>query len=335
MRLELLGEDAPYLRVSGARLEERAQILTRMALRLGETRDGDASLLEQELSRLPEARRHLLLLVGSYDEAAVVADTLHTLRDRWRGRVLRLVADDFDAEFATDPSGDDDQHAGILRRGDVDILRTTSAEVLVAPLLAVERGHNILNTDGQAAIGTVYFLARPNPRPDDIGLAVHAVNDWMIRSIGSGEFDDWVQGAATLSAGAREVRRQARKTWYRVLRRSLAWSHLKEDRPTVTWDMLVLIWQVIGRLVRGGVHARVVFVDAAFMPNQGDGTALPDTAETSLLYSIAEVLRPYFLPGAEVTARDRDIVQSLYRPLWDALDRCLPSTEEKDETCTP
>ncbi|MCX4469379.1 signal recognition particle [Micromonospora sp. NBC_01655] len=334
MRLELLGEDAPQLRVSGARPEARTQILTQMALRLGETQDGEASLLQKELLRLPEARRHLLLLVGSYDEAGAVADTLHTLGNRWRGRVLRLVADDFDEEFATDPSGDDDQHAGILRRGDVDTLRNTSAEVLVAPLLAVERGHNILNSDGQAAIGTVYFLARPNPRPDDIGLAVHAVNDWMIRSIESGEFDDWVRSAATLSAGAREVRRQARQTWYQVLRRSLAWSRLKEDRPAVTWDMLVLIWQVIGRLVRGGVHARVVFVDAAFMPNLGDGTKLPDTAETSLLYSIAEVLAPYFLPDSEVSPRDRDIVQSLYRPLWDALDRFLPPTQEKDETCT-
>lgn len=335
MRLEMLGEGPPYLRVSGARLEERPQILTRMALQLGEMRDEEVSLLEQELLRLPEERRHLLLLVGSYDEAGVVADALHTQRLRWRGRVLRLVADDFDAELSMDLSGDEDDHAGILRRGDVESLRTTRAEVLVAPLLAVERGHNILNADGQAAIGTVYFLARPNPRPDDIGLAVHAINDWMIRAIGSGDFDHWVQGAASLSTGAREVRRQARKTWYRVLRRSLAWSHLGKDRPTVTWDMLVLIWQVIGRLVRGGVHARVVFVDAAFMPNQGEGTGLPDTAETSLLHSISEVLRPYFLPDVEVSSRDRDIVQSLYRPFWDALDRCLPSTDEKDEKCIP
>jgi hypothetical protein len=87
---------------------------------------------------------------------------------------------------------------------------------------------------------------------------------------------------------------------------------------------------VIGRLVRGGVHARVVFVDAAFMPQQGDGTQVPDTARTSLLHSIAEVLRPYFLPDTDVSARDRDIVQSLYRPLWDALDRCLSAAEKKE-----
>jgi hypothetical protein len=244
IRLELLGENGPpYLRVSGSSLDERMQVLNRMAVELGQERDGQASLLQQELAQLPEARRHLLLLVGSYEEAGEVADTLHNLGTRWRGRVLRLVADDFDDDFGMDPSGDDDQHAGILRRGDVDTLSGTSAEVLVAPLLAVERGHNILNTDGHAAIGTVYFLARPNPRPDDIGLAVHAVNDWMTRAIDSGEFDSWVRGAETLSAGVREVRRQARSTWYRVLRRSLAWSRLGDaDRATVTWDMLVLIW---------------------------------------------------------------------------------------------
>ncbi|MBE7556775.1 MAG: hypothetical protein HS126_37490 [Anaerolineales bacterium] len=46
--------------------------------------------------------------------------------------------------------------------------------------MAIERGHNILNEDYQAAIGTAYFLVRPHPRPDDIGLAIQFLNRWAI-----------------------------------------------------------------------------------------------------------------------------------------------------------
>jgi pPIWI RE three-gene island domain Z len=335
MRIEFLEADGRPLQVSGSRVEERPAILRRMAVRLGKLRDGGASMLEEELLALPEQRRHILLLVGSYEEAALVADTLHTLRDRWRGSVLRLVSDDDDVDLGALSVRGDEQHAGVLRRGDVDTLAQTGADVLVAPLLAVERGHNILNSDKQAAIGSVYFLARPNPRPDDLGLAVHAVNDWITRAIEKGEFDKWVQGKDSLDAGASEVRRLARSQWYRVLARTMAWSRLGDDRNTVTWDILVLVWQVIGRLVRGGVPARVVFVDAAFAPNLAARSSLPDTQETSVLHSIHHVLRPYFTGDPNVSAHDRHIVRALYGPLWKSLGRCLRQAAERTVTCTP
>jgi hypothetical protein len=327
MRIEFLKAGGTPLRVSGTQPDEREQALRQMARQLGECVDGQPSRLENELLALPEERRHILLLVGSYEETAIVADTLHTLNERWRGRVLRLVPDD-DETPETSPDGDD-LHAGILRRGDVDSLAETPAHVLVAPLLAVERGHNILNRDNQAAIGTVYFLVRPNPRPDDIALAIHAVNDWIVRAVDSGDFDTWVSGASSIGEAAREVRRLSRSKWYSVLARSLAWSRLREDRDSVTWDLLVLMWQVIGRLVRGDVPARVVFVDAAFAPNLADEHALPDTRETSLLHSMLHVLRPYFEDGSDKPEHDRFIVDALYRPLWLALDRCIRQVLER------
>ncbi|GAA4210538.1 hypothetical protein GCM10022252_78510 [Streptosporangium oxazolinicum] len=312
------------LRISGVPIDQRATILRRMAVALGRS-DGKLSRLEQELRQVNEDRKHILLLVGSYEEAKVVADTLHTLSSRWRDRVYRLVADD-DPDAGARQDGDE-HHAPVLRRGDVETLASTRAEVLVAPLLAVERGHNILNIEGRhAAIGSIYFLARPNPRPDDLGLAVHAINDWIVRAIDGGDFDTWVQAESSLGAGARKVRDLARSQWYRVLARRMAWSGLKDDREQVTWDLLVLIWQVIGRSVRGAVPTRVAFVDAAFAPNLADGLSAqePDTPETSLLLSMHAVLKPYFTPGSPVPADDRHIVQALYRPLWSALDRCLP-----------
>ncbi|WP_433274528.1 hypothetical protein ACQPZF_11035 [Actinosynnema sp. CS-041913] len=332
MRFEFVPGPKGAVQVSGAGLEERPDVLRRVAEWLGDLDGEQPSPLQRELLELRESRRRILLLVGSYVEAALVADTLHNLRDRWKGKVLRLVSDDDEVEFATSLI-EDGQHAGVLRRGDVESLHETDAEILVAPLLAVERGHNILNEEGEAAIGSVYFLARPNPRPDDLGLAVHTVNDWITRAVCSGDFDKWVRDAASLEEGARDVRKRARSEWYRALARSLAWSRLGDDREAVTWDLLVLVWQVIGRLVRGGVSARVVFVDAAFAPNTAARSddaedQVDDSPVTSLLHSIVEVLRPYFGAAAGVTAHDRKIVTALYLPLWKSLTACLGFDDE-------
>ncbi|MEU8549026.1 hypothetical protein AB0C81_18935 [Streptomyces roseoverticillatus] len=321
--------------LSGEPLDHRPDILRRMAIALGKG-DTGISRLQEELRMLPESRRHILLLVGSYDEAKIVADTLHTLNERWRGRVCRLVSDD-DPDAGT--CFDDDQHARVLRRGDVETLASTSADILVAPLLAVERGHNILDLDRRhAAIGSIYFLARPNPRPDDLGLAVHAINDWIVRAMMGEAFGDWVRSEPTLGLGARKVRDLARSQWYRVLARSMAWSRLgDDDRKQVTWDLLVLIWQVIGRSVRGAVPTRVAFVDAAFAPRLADNQSpdQPDCPRTSLLHSMHAVLKPYFTPDSTEPEDDRHIVEALYRPMWTALDRCLTdSIDERNTACT-
>ena len=137
----------------------------------------------------------------------------------------------------------------------------------MAPLLAVERGHNIVIPGGKAAIGTVYFLARPHPRPDSLDLAIQAVNDWAVRYVRDGGFRQLVRASGGLDRAGLAFRKEAMRRWRRFLTRRMSWSSLPPDeKVSVTWDQLVVMWQVIGRLVRGGVPARVVFVDAAFAP---------------------------------------------------------------------
>ncbi|WP_344318028.1 hypothetical protein [Acrocarpospora pleiomorpha] len=335
-RMEFLfGRNGP-LTVSGAKEEQRPEILKQMATELGaDNEEGEGSKLLTELASLEEERRHIMLLVGSYAEATLVADTLHAI-PAWKGRVIRLAADDDELDSGGVDADGDEYRARVLRRGDIDTLARIPGEILVAPLLAVERGHNILNEKMEAAIGSVYFLARPNPRPDDLSLAIHAINDWVVRAMESGDFSAWVRGENSLDNGALKARGEGRSHWYRLLARSLAWSRLGDDRVSVTWDMLVLIWQVIGRLLRGGVPARVVFVDAAFAPNTAARSAIPDTPETSLLHSMREVLEPYFLKPDEetdVSPHDREIVQALFRPLKTGLDRCLSHAKEGTTSC--
>jgi hypothetical protein len=317
----LSGPDGYPLRLSGAGVKDRPFVLRQMLHQLAEpdrSLAGATSKLADELADIPDPdRRRALLLVGSYAEAREAADYLGSLPE-WAGRVAALISDDADLDdaWAALPGG---AWAHRLRRGDVASFATTASEILVAPLLAVERGHNIVLPDGKAAIGTVYFLARPHPRPDDITLAIQAVNDWAVRYVRDGGFAQQVRTVGTPDAAGLEFRRLANKKWQRFLTRRLSWSSLPEDEKlSFTWDQLVVMWQVIGRLVRGGVPARVVFVDAAFSPREAGLTAV-DTPATSLLLSMRQVLSPYFTGDPSTGLVDRSLVRYLYEPLYQAL----------------
>ncbi|MBH0246100.1 hypothetical protein I3W98_29670 [Streptomyces cavourensis] len=297
-------------------------------------------MFEQELAAVNDERRgRLLVLTGSYDEARRAADILNRI-PRWAGKVCRLISDDAEQDHEWRPGPEPDPDGGpvvALRRSEVANFASTGTEILVAPLLAIERGHNILNR-GVAAIGSVFFLARPHPRPDDIGLAVQAVNDWASRMQRDGTFDAFVRAQPSLDEAGAEFRTRARVHWRHLLNHPLAWSRLSEDEKiSFTWDQLVVIWQVIGRLVRGGVPARVVFVDAPFATRAAAGKSVPDTWRTSLLLAMRHVLDPYLTPspviaptpdGSPVTPLDRALVKALYEPLHTALTDIVPSAPD-------
>jgi hypothetical protein len=86
-------------------------------------------------------------------------------------------------------------------------------------------------------------------------------------------------------------------------------------RNAVTWMQLVVIWQVVGRLVRGGVPAQVFFVDDAFNPSWQDDQG--QSQPVSLLQEMERVLQPYFTPDS--TEPERALVEALYEPLYLAL----------------
>lgn len=194
-----------------------------------------------------------------------------------------------------------------------------------------------------AAFGTVFFLVRPHPRPDDLSLAVFAINDWATRFVrgqlklpDEGTFCDMVTQAGDLNAAGSAFRTTARGVWRHVLSRPYIYSSLSDDeKKSFVWDQLVTIWQVIGRLVRGGVPARVVFVDAAFAPRLAAAQA-PFTGQRrrprragdpGLLVRLRDVLAPYFAQsdtdtvayGARTDPADAALVELLYRPLYEAL----------------
>jgi hypothetical protein len=283
---------ATPLRLSGSDADTRPQVLTQMLHQLAvpdRSLADSTSMLEQELADIEDHdRRRILLLVGSYVEAKRAAEYLNAIPE-WTGRITLLVSDDahLDNAWRTLPS---DPSLRTLSRGNVASFAGEGGQILVAPLLAVERGHNIVNP-GKAAIGSVYFLARPHPRPDDIALAIQAINDWAVRQVRGpdGDFRQLGLTAGTPDLAGLAFRREARRKC-RFLTRQLSWTTTPPDEKIAfTWDQFVVMWQVIGRLVRGGVEARVVFVDAAFSPREA-GLHAVDTSDTSLLVSMRSIL---------------------------------------------
>lgn len=301
--------------VSGKRGHARQNALFSMLEQLGKPqgkRSDKPSLLEIEIDNLPEKRQRVLLLVGSYAEAKKAREYLDNLRPDWRGQVQNLVADDdeFESQWQASETG--------LQRGMVHTFADTGARLLIAPLLAVERGHNILNEIDQAAIGAVYFLVRPHPRPDDLGYAIQSINYWAIENYALTPVT--YESESTVTSIAEAFRHSAFERWRYLLRLPLVYSTLPTDEHSaVTWSQLVTLWQVIGRLVRGGSPARVFFCDAAFAPHLYQ-EALNRTS-SSLLVSIIKLLDPYFDASVSIEERDRTVVQTLYGPFYQALKR--------------
>ncbi len=203
-----------------------------------------------------------------------------------------------------------------MQRGRAPDFATRPEQILISPIKAFERGHNIVDENGMAIIGAAYFLVLPHPVPDDLSYAIHSINRWAI--------DNYKKATGeTLKKLGEDFRDAAYRQWLHLLHLSVRLRTLPvEDREAVYWDILVSLWQVTGRLIRGNADAQIFWCDAKFGINSAkneDGKG--DIAATSVLVGIVNLLRPYFENDPQIPLRERLIVQSLYRPFYQALAR--------------
>lgn len=251
--------------------------------------------------------RKILLVVNSYEQVDWVSQCLKNLG--WGDKALSLSPDD---EIPNDWDERGDYKS--LQRGQSPDFAKRPEVILIVPLKAIERGHNIVNDEGIAVIGAAYFLVLPHPIPDDLSYAIYAINRWAIDNykIATGE---------TLKELGKDFRDAAYRQWCHLLHLSVRLRTLPdEDRDAVHWDIIVSLWQAIGRLIRGNANAQVFWCDAKFAPNSAkneDGK--DDTAASSILVGMVNLLRPYFENDPQISRSDRLIVQSLYRPFYLAI----------------
>ncbi|MBA3531882.1 MAG: hypothetical protein H0T73_08185, partial [Ardenticatenales bacterium] len=290
---------------------ERLRNLRAMTQHLTRPEGPYQSPFDEEFTRIKdEERKRILILVARYDEAEEVARVLAETLAEVRGtavtdEVVALVPDrQGEGEWAWKTP------RGQYLRSMLPRFSKYPAHFLVAPLQAIERGHNILVGQSQrAAFGSVYFFVRPVPHPGDLHTAVHRINRWSQKVVPTLE-----QGQIAQTGHA--LRQRASFEWDKLLRERETYREAS-DRKALLWTQLVLVWQCIGRLLRGGVHARVHFIDAkwaeatARLLNQAG-----DTEQTSMLLGFERILNEAL---ADPDPAHRALAEALYGPFATAL----------------
>lgn len=294
--------DGKPIRVSGKRDDHRGEFRT-LALRQALEYLHKTGSFDEELE--VSAGRKLLVVVGSYRETRSAVDYLRGARGE--DEVVGLRRDD------------DPEDEGYMARGLVARFGDDKANILVAPLGAIERGHNILSSDGKAAIGSVFFMVRPMPRPYDMSDMVKRLNAWSMREWKRDE-GRWVEESL------KSFRRRARREWGRLSSLTGTYESLSEaEREDLAWTQMVSLWQTAGRGVRGGSAVRIHFVDSAFAPRSAEQGV--DTARTSLLVAIRDALKRALASGGD----DARMVKILYGPWMQTISNIegLRTREEK------
>ncbi|MHC5833342.1 MAG: hypothetical protein ACYT04_99475, partial [Nostoc sp.] len=82
------------------------------------------------------------MVVNSYEQVKIVHE--HLVRLRWGNRVIALTRDDNKSEWLDDESENETHNT--LQRGRVsEFANKPDKVILIAPLKAIERGHNIVD----------------------------------------------------------------------------------------------------------------------------------------------------------------------------------------------
>lgn len=227
------------IRVSGSGSEEREENLTEVIKKIMET-------IEAEL----RSEGKLLMIVNSYSEAQTAANYLNRLLSNEKTvACMCREADEFDDNM--------------ILRSEIADFSGHSADIMVAPAQAIERGYNIVDKDGHSAFGSVFFLVRPMEVPDEISSKCTKLNGYLERHC-------VLSGKKNAFDRAAKLRSEATRQWSLMERQGKM--QLSSLDPVmkldVTASLFVLILQIFGRLCRitdeSKPAPRVYFADGAF-----------------------------------------------------------------------
>ena len=197
----------------------------------------------------------ILLVVNSYEQAAKVQETLQAelRKKQCDALVCRMISDAINIENCQ----------GTIRRGEISKFAAMPESILIAPAMAIERGHNIVDETGHSALGAVFFMVRPMSVPDDVQEKGSKLNGY-IESHLKREPEELL-----FDYNAR-IRKEATKRWA-IMNGSKAYglSELDHDsQKDIVATLFILILQIFGRLARVTDTTKpaphVHFVDGAF-----------------------------------------------------------------------
>ena len=232
-------------RVSGAGDDERL-----LQLRVVTLMGADEIIREYE-----RGVGKILLVVNSYAQALEVHQTLETAlrKASCPAHICRMIPDAISA-----PSD-----ANTVRRGEVSRFAQMNADILIAPAMAIERGHNIVDEYGHSALSAVFFMVRPMAVPDDIQQKGSKLNGLVESHCKRGPQE-------SLFAYNMRIRQFAAQQWNKMSKsKAFGIAELSQDeRKDVVATLFVLILQIFGRLARVTDVTKpaphVYFIDGAF-----------------------------------------------------------------------
>lgn len=274
-------------RVSGSG-DKRIEMLTAL------TRKSVDSIIEEYDRKAGK----ILLIVNSYAQAEKVQETLQTelRKKQCDALVCRMVSDTINVENSE----------GTIRRGEVSKFATWPDSILIAPAMAIERGHNIVDETGHSALGAVFFMVRPMSVPDDVQEKGSKLNGY-IESHCKRE-----QGESVFDYNAR-IRKLATKRW-QITNGSRVYGLSEMDQESqrdIVATLFILILQIFGRLARVTDTTKsaphVHFVDGAFR-KPGDKPNDFDCLDSLGRYLDALMQRP----------ESAEIAKTLYEPFYKA-----------------
>ncbi|MFS0615368.1 hypothetical protein [Lederbergia ruris] len=201
--------------------------------------------------------RRVLLVVNSYDDVEVVGNALRKI-DKWHGSYRLLSRDNKKDEI-------------FYPRSMIERFADENANILVAPMLAISRGYNIMQGQG-ALFGSAFFLIRPYPVPNDLSYFVQMLHGQLPLL-----FNRIKKERTHYVKALRMIRNESRARFELMYRKPEYWSILsEEERHILAWYTFIPTWQLIGRLLRGGKNARVFYCDGKFLDRSNGNSSLID-----------------------------------------------------------
>lgn len=282
------------IRVSGSGSEEREENLTEVIKKIMGT-------IEAEL----RSEGKLLMIVNSYSEAQTAANYLNRLLSNGKkAACMSREADEFDENM--------------ILRSEIADFSDHSADIMVAPAQAIERGYNIVDKDGHSAFGSVFFLVRPMEVPDEISSKCTKLNGYLERHC-------VLSGKKNAFDRAAKLRSEATRQWSPMecqgkMQLSSLDPVMKLD---VTASLFVLILQIFGRLCRitdeSKPAPRVYFADGAFRRSE------KNTAGYDLLNELID-----YLDSMIDNKETGKIAETLYQPFYEAFKKGVEKNEFVD-----
>ncbi|MFW6026239.1 MAG: hypothetical protein ACOCRX_07840, partial [Candidatus Woesearchaeota archaeon] len=301
--------------VSGTTGEQRKNNLRKVVNKLLSTKTSinGISHLESIFNKIKdEKRKKVLLVVGSYEEVDVVCKELEKNLAGLDKNISAMVRDSDNKDYSYQK----------IHRSEINKFNELGADILVAPLMAINRGYNILNENMDSALGAAIFLIRNMTVPTDIINQISYLHHWSLKTIPTlknKKDNDWG------GYFNREFRHKTMVIWKKYVSELYNFVGLDSlDRKilfTNYANILQLMSQLIGRLKRGNSEAIIALADVKYAPKTSNNEF--DTGRTSMLIGFYKLLDQYINSNDPYT---REIANTLYSSIYFPLKKLI--TEE-------